>query len=399
MLTLSELSRNMPVSPTRKFVPLSDAAEKRGIKVYHLNIGQPDTDSPKEALNAIKNKQFTSVRYSNSAGIESYRKNLVGYYKSVGIDISYDQVIITQGGSEALQFAINAVCNPGDEVIVMEPFYTNYNTFAYQSKIKLVPIPTTIETGFAIPPMEAFEKCIGPRTKAILFNNPNNPTGTVYERKRIEQLGEIVKKHQLFLISDEVYREFCYTDEPHFSCMNLKGVEDNVILVDSVSKRYSLCGARIGCFISRNKELMKTVMRFAQARLCANTFGQVAGEGALATPPEYFAAFRKGYIERRNLMVSLLNKIEGVYSPMPMGAFYTVAKLPVDNAEKFVCWMLENFNYQGETVMVIPAAGFYATPGSGIDQVRIAYVLDVEGIKRAMLCLEKGLQAYPGRTI
>ncbi len=399
MLGISELSKKMPASPIRKLVPFADAAKKRGTKVYHLNIGQPDIDSPKEAIDAVKNTKLTLVSYPHSAGIESYRKGLAGYYQQVGIDLSYDEIIVTEGGSEALQIILNICCNPGDEVIVFEPFYTNYNTFALISGVKFVPIPTSIESGFALPPMSEIEKYITPRTKAILLNNPGNPTGTLYSREAILEIGEIVKKHNIYLLSDEVYREFCYTDEPHFSCMNIPGAEQNVVLIDSVSKRYSLCGVRIGCIASHNKELMSGVLRFAQARLCAPALGQIAGEGALATPKEYFDAVKAEYIARRDYMVERLNKMEGVYSPLPMGAFYTIARLPIDDSDKFAQWLLESFSHNGQTVMVAPAAGFYATKGKGTNEVRIAYVLKKDDLKNAMDCLEVALKEYPGRTL
>lgn len=399
MLGISELSKKMPASPIRKLVPFADAAKKRGTKVYHLNIGQPDIDSPKEAIDAVKNTKLTLVSYPHSAGIESYRKGLAGYYQQVGIDLSCDEIIVTEGGSEALQIILNICCNPGDEVIVFEPFYTNYNTFALISGVKFVPIPTSIESGFALPPMSEIEKYITPRTKAILLNNPGNPTGTLYSREAILEIGEIVKKHSIYLLSDEVYREFCYTDTPHFSCMNIPGAEQNVVLIDSVSKRYSLCGVRIGCIASHNKEVMSAVLRFAQARLCAPALGQIAGEGALATPKEYFDAVKAEYIARRDYMITRLNKMEGVYSPLPMGAFYTIARLPIDDSDKFAQWLLESFSHNGQTVMVAPAAGFYATKGKGTNEVRIAYVLKTDDLKNAMDCLEIALKQYPGRTL
>jgi len=387
----------MPASPIRKLVPYAEAAKKRGVKVYHLNIGQPDIASPREAIDAVRNTDLKLVSYPHSAGIETYRRGLAKYYQGVSIDLSYEEIIITVGGSEALQIALKVCCNPGDEVIVFEPFYTNYNTFALMAGVKFVPVTTTIESGFALPPMSEVEKYITPRTKAILINSPGNPTGTLYTKEDILQLGDIVKKHQLFLLSDEVYREFCYSDDPHFSCMHIPRAGQHVILIDSVSKRYSLCGVRIGCIASHNKEVMSAVLRFAQARLCAPALGQIAAEGALATPQEYFDAVKQEYIDRRDLMIERLNKMEGVYSPMPMGAFYTTARLPVDDSDKFAQWLLESFSYKGQTVMVAPAAGFYATPGKGTDEVRIAYVLKKEDINHAMDCLEEALKQYPGR--
>ncbi|MEF9930953.1 MAG: pyridoxal phosphate-dependent aminotransferase, partial [Bacteroidales bacterium] len=385
MLTLSKKAMAMPASPIRKLVPFAEAAKKRGVKVYHLNIGQPDIESPKEALDAVKNNTLKVIAYSNSAGNESYRKGLLKYYSGIGIDLELGNLIVTGSGTEAVQLALAVTCNADDEVIVLEPFYTNYNAFALQNDVKLVPITTTIEEGFKLPPIEEFEKYITPKTKGILICNPGNPTGTLYTKESLMRLGEIAKKHGLYIYSDEVYREFCYTDEPHYSCMHIKGLEENVILLDSVSKRYSLCGVRIGSIISKNKNVMAAIMKYAQARLCAPAYGQIAAEGALATPQSYFDAVRKEYIHRRDVLVAGLNKIEGVYTPNPMGAFYTIAKLPVDSAEKFAQWLLEDFNYKGETVMVAPAAGFYATPGKGVDEVRIAYVLKIEDLKGALI--------------
>lgn len=397
MLTLSKKAQAMPASPIRKLVPFAEAAKKKGIKVYHLNIGQPDIESPKEALDAVKNNTLKVIEYSNSAGNESYRKGLVKYYQGLGINIEIGDLIVTSSGTEAVQMALAVTCDPGDEVIVLEPFYTNYNAFALQNDVKLVPITTSIEDGFKLPPIEEFEKYITPKTKGILICNPGNPTGTLYSKESLIKLGDIVKKHGLYLYSDEVYREFCYTDVPHYSCMHIPGLEENVILLDSVSKRYSLCGVRIGAIVSKNKAVMAAVMKYAQARLCSPAYGQIAAEGALATPKSYFEAVRAEYIHRRDVLVEGLNKIEGVYTPNPMGAFYTIAKLPVDSAEKFAQWLLEDFSYQGQTVMVAPAAGFYATPGKGTDEVRIAYVLKVEDLKAALKCLEEALKVYPGR--
>ena len=399
MLNLSQKAIDIPASPIRKLVPYADAAKKRGIKVYHLNIGQPDIDSPKCVMDAIRNIHLNNLAYANSAGIESYRKGLANYYNKLGMDVDYKDVIVTTSGSEAVNFAISIVCNPGDEVVVMEPFYTNYRAFAVCNGVKLVPIPTRIEDGFKVPPIEDFDKYITPKTRAILICNPGNPTGTLYSKEDLEKLGQIVKKHDIYLLSDEVYREFCYSDVPHFSCMQLKGLEKNTILLDSVSKRYSMCGARIGCIVSKNKEFMGALLKFAQSRLSSPTVEQIAAEAALDTPKEYFAAVKAEYIHRRDVMIDLLNKMPGVFTPKPMGAFYTVAKFPVDDAEKFVKWMLEEFNYNGETTMIAPAAGFYATPNTGVDQARLAYVLKVEDIEKAMKCLAEGLKAYPGRTI
>lgn len=399
MLTLSDKANRMPASPIRKLVPYADAAKQRGVKVYHLNIGQPDIESPKEALDAVKNNTLKLIAYPNSWGILSFRQGLTKYYKSIGIDVAEDQIIITNGGSEALQIAIAVTCNPDDEIIVFEPFYTNYNSFALQNDVSLKPITTHIEDGFALPPMSEVEKMITPKTKGILISNPGNPTGCLYSEESIKELGRIAKKHNLFIYTDEVYREFCYTEKPHYSCMHIKGLEDNVILIDSVSKRYSLCGARIGYIVSKNAEVMKGVLRFAQARLCASTYGQIAGEGALDTPAEYFKAVKDEYIHRRDVLIDGLQKMEGVVCPRPMGAFYAVAQLPVDDSDKFAKWLLEEFEYEKQTVMVAPLAGFYATKGMGTNQVRIAYVLKEEDLKAALKCLEIALKQYPGRTI
>jgi aspartate aminotransferase len=399
MLTLSKKAHQMPASPIRKLVPFADVAKKKGVKVYHLNIGQPDIASPKEALDAVKNNTLELVSYPHSAGFESYREGLAKYYQGININVKANEINITTGGSEALQIALAVTCNPDDEVIVMEPFYTNYNSFAVQNDVILKPIQTNIEDGFALPDISEFEKLITPRTKGIIICNPGNPTGTLYKKESLLKLGELAKKNELFIYSDEVYREFCYTDEPHFSCMHLEGLEQNVILLDSVSKRYSLCGVRIGAIVSKNKEVMSAVLRYAQARLCSPAYGQIAAEGALNTPKEYFVAVRDEYIKRRDFVIGALNKMEGVMSPMPMGAFYTIAKLPVDDSDKFAQWLLEDFSYENQTVMVAPAAGFYATKGKGKDEVRIAYVLKIEDLKNAMMCLEEALKQYPGRTI
>ena len=397
MLTLSQKAIEMPASPIRKLVPYAEAAKKRGVKVFHLNIGQPDIDSPECVMEAIRNIRLNNLAYANSGGIESYRKGLAGYYNKIGIDVEASDVIVTTSGSEAVQFALAVICNPGDEVVVMEPFYTNYRAFAIQTGVTLVPISTKIDNGFQVPPIEEFDKYITPKTKAILICNPGNPTGTLYSKESMLKLGEIVKKHDIFLLSDEVYREFCYSDEPHFSAMQIPGLEQNVLLLDSVSKRYSMCGARIGCIVSKNKEVMAAIMKFAMSRLCSPTVEQIAAEAALDTPAEYFAQVKAEYIHRRDVMCEMLNKIPGVFTPKPMGAFYTIARLPVDSAENFAKWMLEEFNYNGETTMVAPAAGFYASEGRGTDEVRLAYVLKVEDIEHAIKCLEEGLKVYPGR--
>ena len=400
MAEISIKSQQMPASAIRKLVPYADAAKKQGVKVYHLNLGQPDIKSPECALDAIRNYNGSNVSYSHSAGLPELREGLVEkYYKKVGIDISTDEIIVTVAGSESVNLALEIACDPGDEVLVLEPFYTNYNTFAFMNGLTLKAIQTDIRNGFQIPPIEEFEKAITEKTKAILVCNPGNPTGTQYSKESMLALGEIARKHDLFLLSDEVYREFCYTDEPHFSAMNIPDLDQNVILIDSVSKRYNLCGARVGCIISHNKEVMAAAMKFAQARLCPPVLGQLASIGALDTPEEYFEEVKAEYIRRRDFMIEGLNKMEGVFTPLPMGAFYTIAELPVDDTENFARWMLETFRINNETTMVTPAASFYKTPGMGKNHARIAYVLEVDEMKKALHILEEGLKAYPGRTI
>jgi len=400
MATISGKSTRMPASAIRKLVPFADAAKAQGVKVYHLNVGAPDIKSPECALDAVKNNTLDHISYSNSAGLIELRKGLVEkYYKKIGIDIEVPELIVTVAGSEGVNLALQICCDEGDEVLVIEPFYTNYNTFAFMNGIGLKAIPTDIREGFAIPPVSEFEKYITPKTKAILISNPGNPTGTLYPKETVLALGEIALKHDLFLISDEVYREYCFTDEPHFSAMNIPGAEQNVILIDSVSKRYNLCGVRVGCIISHNKEVMAAAMKYAQARLCPPIYGQIASIGALDTPQEYFDSVREEYIRRRNYTVEALNKMEGVFSPMPMGAFYTVVEIPVDDAESFAKWMLTEFRIDGETTMVTPVASFYKTPGVGKNHIRVAYVLEVPELKKALHILEEGLKAYPGRTI
>ena len=400
MASISFKAQKMPASAIRKLVPLADAAKKQGVKVYHLNIGQPDITSPDCALEAVRNLKMRNVSYSNSAGLIELREGLVNrYYKGIGIDIDVSEIIVTVAGSEGVNMALEITCNEGDEVIVLEPFYTNYNTFAYMNGISLKAIPTDIRKGFQVPDISEFEKAITDRTKAILICNPGNPTGTLYSKESMLALGDVARRHDLFLISDEVYREFCYTDEPHFSAMNIPDLGQNVILVDSVSKRYNLCGARIGCIVSHNKDVMTAAMKYAQARLCPPVLGQHAAIGALDTPKEYFRDVRDEYIKRRNYMINRLNQIPGVFTPMPMGAFYTVAELPVDNTENFAKWMLETFRLDNETTMVTPAASFYKTPGKGLNHARIAYVLEIPEMEKALKCLEEGLKQYPGRTI
>ena len=400
MANISNKAQQMPASAIRKLVPFADAAKKEGVKVYHLNLGQPDIKSPECALDAIRNYSAVNISYSHSGGLMELRKGLVEkYYRKIGIDINVDELIVTVAGSESVNLALEIACDPGDEVLVLEPFYTNYNTFAFMNGLTLKAISTDIRNGFQVPPIEEFEKAITEKTKAILVCNPGNPTGTQYSKESMLALGEIARKHDLFLLSDEVYREFCYTDEPHFSAMNIPDLDQNVILIDSVSKRYNLCGARIGCIISHNKDVMAAAMKFAQARLCPPVIGQHAAIGALDTPDEYFAAVKEEYIKRRDFMIEGLNKIEGVFTPLPMGAFYTIAELPVDDTESFARFMLEKFRVNNETTMVTPAASFYKTPGKGKNHARIAYVLEVDEMKKALHILEEGLKAYPGRTI
>lgn len=388
----------MPASPIRKLVPYAEAAKKKGHKVYHLNIGQPDIKTPEVAIDAIKNYSEKVVEYSHSAGNESYRIGLSKYYKSVGIEADENEIIVTAGGSEAISFAFLSCLNPGDEVIIPEPFYTNYNGFACAAGVKVVPITSSIKDGFALPPISEFEKVITPKTKAIMVCNPGNPTGYLYSKEELEALRDIVKKHDLYLFSDEVYREFCYDGHDHVSVMHLEGIEDNVVLMDSVSKRYSECGVRIGCMVTKNKEVINAAMKFAQARLSPPSFGQVVGEASLETPQEYFDEVYNEYIARRDFVIGALNKIPGVFSPMPKGAFYSVVKLPIDDCDKFCQWILEDFEYEGQTVMMAPASGFYATEGLGKDEVRIAYVLKIEDLKNAVKVLEEALKVYPGRV-
>ena len=387
----------MPESPIRKLVPYAEQAKKNGKKVYHLNIGQPDIETPQVALDAVKNFSKQVVEYSHSAGFESYRKGLAAYYQSLDINISYDELMITTGGSEALLFALNSCLDSGDEVIIPEPFYANYNGFSASAGIKVKPISTSINNGFALPPIEEFEKLITNKTKAILICNPGNPTGYLYSLEELETLRDLVKKYDLFLFADEVYREFAYDGNSHISVLNLDGLEDNAVVIDSTSKRYSMCGIRVGCIVSKNKDVINTALKFAQARLSPPTFGQVAGEAALSTPKSYFDDVIREYVSRRDLLVNGLNQIPGVLCPKPKGAFYAIAELPVDSAEKFAQWLLEEFDYNNETLMVAPAAGFYSTDGEGYNQVRIAYVLNLDSLKKAIKCLEEALKLYPGR--
>jgi len=398
MPKISNKAVAMPASPIRKLVPFSEAAKKRGTTVYHLNIGQPDIETPEVALNAIHNFDDKVLEYSHSAGFESYRKKLSEYYLKTGINVQPEDIIITTGGSEALIFGFMTTCDPGDEVIIPEPFYANYNGFAVTAGLNVVPVTANIENGFALPPVEEIEKKITSKTKAIVICNPGNPTGYLYSKAELEQLRDIVKKHDLFLFADEVYREFCYDGAVPFSVMNLEGIEDNVIMIDSVSKRYSMCGARIGAMISKNKEVMASALKFGQARLSPPTIDQVAAEAALDTPQSYFENVVSEYVERRNIMVDGLNSIPGVFCPKPSGAFYCVAKFPVDDAEKFCQWLLEEYSFEGQTVMMAPANGFYSTKGAGQQEARIAYVLNKESLKNAVVVLREALKVYPRST-
>jgi aspartate aminotransferase len=398
MPKISEKAILMPASPIRKLVPYAEKAKKAGKIVYHLNIGQPDIETPEVALNAVRNMDRKVIEYSHSAGFESYRNGLSAYYIKTGINVQPEDIIITTGGSEALIFGFMTTCNPGDEIIIPEPFYANYNGFAVTAGLTVVPVTASIESGFALPPVEEIEKKITSKTKAIVICNPGNPTGYLYSKEELEQLATIVKKHDLFLYADEVYREFCYDGAVPFSVMNLVGIEDNVIMIDSVSKRYSMCGARIGALISKNKEVMAAALKFGQARLSPPTIDQIASEAALNTPQSYFDNVVAEYVERRNIMVDGLNSIPGVFCPKPSGAFYCVAKFPVDDAEKFCQWLLEDFEFEGQTVMMAPANGFYATKGAGQQEARIAYVLNQDSLKKAVICLREALKVYPGRT-
>ena len=402
MLRISEKAATMPASAIRKLVPFADAAKEAGVKVYHLNVGAPDIKSPRCSIDYLMDKCKTMhhLSYTNSAGFLELRKAFIEkYYKKIGINLDVSEILIEVAGSEAFSKAMQIAADRGEEIIVIEPFYTNYQTFAMLNGITLKAVHTDIHDGFRIPPIEEFEKVLTPKTRAVLISNPCNPSGKLFSKDEMLEIGEFCKKHDLFLISDEVYREFCYTEEPHFSAMSIPGAEQNVILVDSISKRYNLCGARIGCIISRNKEVMAAAMKFAQSRLCPPVFGQYAALGALDTPQSYFDEVREEYIRRRDVAVKALNNMKGVFTPKPMGAFYTMAELPVDDAENFAKWMLTEFRVDNETVMITPAASFYKTPGEGKNIARIAYVLEVPELKTAMKILEAALKAYPGRTI
>jgi aspartate aminotransferase len=395
---ISERGEQMPASPIRKLVPYAEAARKKGIHVFHLNIGQPDIETPPAILDAVRNAKIKVLEYSHSAGNESYRRKLVQYYKKVGIDVIHEQILITTGGSEAIMFGFFCCLNPGDEVIIPEPFYANYNGFACAAGVNVLPITSHIETGFALPPIEDFEKVITPKTKAIIICNPNNPTGYLYSRKEMEALKNICLKHDLYLFSDEAYREFCYDGE-YVSAMHLQGMDQHVLLMDTISKRYSACGARLGALVTKNKDVYDAAMKFAQARLSPPGLAQILGEAAVDLPDSYFEAPKAEYLARRDLLVSRLNKMPGVYCPLPGGAFYAIARLPIDDSDKFCQWLLESFSYNKQTVMLAPATGFYGTEGLGKNEVRLAYVLNLDSINAAMACLEKALEAYPGRVM
>lgn len=398
MPSISIKGNKMPQSPIRKLVPYAEAAKKRGTKVYHLNIGQPDIETPEVALKAIHSYQDKVIEYSHSAGNLSYREKLADYFQSKNIGVDADDIIVTAGASEAILFSMQSIMDEGDEIIIPEPFYANYNGFAINAGVKVVPIFSDITAGFALPPIEEFEKAITPKTKAIMVCNPNNPTGYLYNEQELETLKEIALKHDLYLIADEVYREFVYDGNKHHSVMHLEGLDQHAILIDSVSKRYSACGFRIGCMVSKNKTLMATAMKFAQARLSPPSFGQIAAEAALATPQTYFDEVLAEYHKRRDVVVAGINRIEGAFCPNPKGAFYVVAKLPIDNSDAFCQWLLEDFAYQGETVMCAPASGFYSSPGLGNDEIRISYVLNTNDLEKSMHILEEAVKVYPGKT-
>ncbi len=397
MLMISKRGEQMPPSPIRKLVPYAEAAKKRGTKVYHLNIGQPDIETPPAILDAVRNADIKVLEYSHSAGNESYRRKLTQYYKKVGIDINYDQILITTGGSEAIMFGFLTCLNSGDEVIIPEPFYANYNGFACAAGVNVVPITSTIETGFALPPIEEFEKVITPKTKAIIICSPNNPTGYLYSKEEMNKLKDVCLKHDLYLFSDEAYREFCY-DGDYVSAMHIEGLEQHVVLMDTISKRYSACGARLGAFVTKNKAVYDAAMKFAQARLSPPGLAQIMAEAAVDLPDEYFDSPKAEYLSRRNLLVKRLNEMPGVFCPNPGGAFYAMAKLPIDDSDTFCQWLLESFSHNNQTVMLAPATGFYGTPGLGKHEVRLAYVLNLNSINKAMDCLAEALKVYPGRT-
>jgi aspartate aminotransferase len=397
MIKISERGSSMPSSPIRKLVPFAEAAKKKGTKVYHLNIGQPDIVTPEACMDAVRHADMKVLEYSHSAGNESYRKKLTSYYAKNGIDVTTSEIIVTTGGSEAILFGFMACLDAGDEVIIPEPFYANYNGFAVQAGVTVVPVKSHIENGFALPPIEAFESLITPKTKAIVICNPNNPTGYLYSESEMELLKSIVIKHNLFLFSDEAYREFCYSGK-HISALQLKGAEEHVLMMDTISKRYSACGGRIGALVSKNKSVIETAMKFAQARLSPPSFAQILGEAAVDLPDDYFDATKAEYQRRRDVLIDRLNKIPGVFCPNPGGAFYAIARLPIDDSDAFCQWILESFEYNGSTVMMAPATGFYSTPGLGKNEVRLAYVLNEESIHKAMDCLAEALKVYPGKT-
>ncbi len=398
MLTISQRGQLMPASPIRKLVPYAESAKRRGIQVYHLNIGQPDIETPPQMMDAVKNSHIKVLEYSHSAGNESYRQKLVKYYEGVGIAVNAGQIIVTTGGSEAILFGFMACLDAGDEVIIPEPFYANYNGFAVEAGVKVVPITAYIDNGFALPAIQDFEKAITPRTRAIVICNPNNPTGYLYSAAEMETLKGILQKYNLYLFADEAYREFCYSGV-HTSAMHLRGVDDNVILMDTISKRYSACGARLGAFVTKNSQVLQAAMKFAQARLSPPSLAQIMAEAAVDLPADYFNSTKAEYLLRRNTIVERLNMIPGVFCPTPGGAFYVIAKLPIDDADTFCQWLLESFEHNGSTVMLAPATGFYSTPGLGKNEVRLAYVLNKEAINMAMDCLEAALAIYPGKTV
>ncbi|HEX3007663.1 MAG TPA: pyridoxal phosphate-dependent aminotransferase [Bacteroidales bacterium] len=397
MPQISEKGSQMPASPIRKLVPYAEEAKRKGIKVYHLNIGNPDLPTPAVAIDAVKKLSLTTISYGHSAGDESFRKKMAAYYKHIGIEVHYDEILVTSGGSEALLFGMMSCVNTDEEIIVPEPFYANYYGFSLTAGLKIVPVCSSIETGFALPPITEFEKLITPKTKAIIICNPNNPTGYLYSEEELKILRDMVKKHDLFLFSDEVYREFCYDGRKHISAMNLKGIEEHVVMVDSLSKRYSACGIRVGAMVSHNKEVIATALKFGQQRLCPPVLGQMAGEAALDLDDDYYKSIQQEYSRRRDFLVDALNKIPGVVCPKPSGAFYVIAKLPVDDSEKFAKWLLSDFVYQGQTLMVAPANGFYSSANLGTDEVRLAYVLNVDDLKNAIQCLSEALKVYPGK--
>ncbi|HEY4788755.1 MAG TPA: pyridoxal phosphate-dependent aminotransferase [Bacteroidales bacterium] len=399
MPQISKKGHQMPASPIRKLVPFSEDAKRRGVKVYHLNIGNPDLPTPALAIEAVKHLGMKTIEYGHSAGDESLRKKMALYYKKRDIHVEASEILVTSGGSEALLFGMMSCMNTDEEAIVPEPFYANYYGFSLTAGMKIVPISSTIENGFALPPIEEFEKVITPRTKSIIICNPNNPTGYLYSQKELETLRDIVKKHDLFLFSDEVYREFCYDGLRHFSAMNLKGIEENVVLVDSMSKRFSACGIRVGALVSHNKDVISTALKFGQQRLCPPVLGQLAAEAALDSTDDYYTGIQIEYTKRRDFLVGALNQMPGVVCPKPQGAFYVIAKLPVDDSENFAQWLLSDFSYENQTVMVAPASGFYSTEGLGKNEVRLAYVLNVDDLRNAMKCLAEALKVYPGRTI